>query len=184
MQVSPPIADAPPLASMPSYPAPRLREGASRHIVVVAAAPDATMRELLDALRRVAPAQQSVLQLPVATSDDVQALMLALQLALEQAEAGAQLYLYGAEALIWSLFNLARSLGLQPEQISLLRAPSLERSVYCVHCASVQQAGPEPETECPHCGVRLFVREHFSQRLGAYMGVCANANQPYAKEAA
>jgi hypothetical protein len=30
------------------------------------------------------------------------------------------------------------------------------------------------------CAVGLEVRQHFSQRLGAYLGVCTNADQPYA----
>jgi len=184
MQVSSPIADAPPPASMPRYPAPVLRAGASRHVVVVLGPPDAAMREFLDALRGVAADRQTLLAFPAATQDDAQAVMLALQQSLAQAQAGAQLYLLGPEALIWRLCNLARSMGLQPEEISLLRAQSAERPVYCVHCASLQQAGPGLETNCAHCGVRLFVREHFSQRLGAYMGVCANAQQPYAKDAA
>lgn len=184
MQANPPIANAPPPASMPRYPAPVLRAGASRHVVVVAGPPDAAMREFLASLSGVAAERQTVLAFAAATQDDVQVVRLALEQALAQAEAGAQLYLLGPEALIWSLFNLARSMGLQPEEISLLRAESAARPVYCVHCAGLQQAGPGPETDCPHCGVRLLVREHFSQRLGAYMGVCANAQQPYAKEAA
>ena len=184
MQVSPPIANAPPPASMPRYPAPVLRAGASRHVVVVAGPPDAAMREFLGTLCGVAADRQTLLEFPAATQDDAQVLMLALQQSLAQSEAGAQLYLLGPEALIWSLFNLARSMGLQPEEISLLRAQSAQRPVYCVHCARLHQAGPGTQADCPHCGVRLFVREHFSQRLGAYMGVCANAQQPYAKEAA
>lgn len=184
MQASLPIANAPPPASMPRYPAPVLRAGASHHVVVVAGPPDAAMREFLDTLRGVAADQQTLMEFAAATQDAAPALTLALQQSLAQAEAGAQLYLLGPEALIWSLCNLARSMGLQPEEISLLRAQSAERPVYCVHCAGLHPAGPGLETDCPHCGVRLFVREHFSQRLGAYMGACANAQQPYAKDAA
>jgi hypothetical protein len=43
----------------------------------------------------------------------------------------------------------------------------------------MQDIGSETECSCRHCGVKLFVREHFSQRLGAYMGVCLDPDRPY-----
>ncbi|MOA57558.1 hypothetical protein D3C78_1817610 [compost metagenome] len=53
------------------------------------------------------------------------------------------------------------------------------RRVFCVHCANCQPAGAAAHLTCAHCGVVLEVRRHFSQRLGAYLGVCADADQPY-----
>ena len=31
---------------------------------------------------------------------------------------------------------------------------------------------------CPGCGRALFVRDHFSRRLGAFQGVCIDAETP------
>ena len=31
---------------------------------------------------------------------------------------------------------------------------------------------------CPGCGHALFVRDHFSRRLGAFQGVCIDAETP------
>ena len=31
---------------------------------------------------------------------------------------------------------------------------------------------------CSHCGVKLTVRDHYSRRLGAFMGVCVDAEAP------
>jgi DNA-directed RNA polymerase subunit RPC12/RpoP len=53
--------------------------------------------------------------------------------------------------------------------------------VYCVHCAQAHDYGADDEVTCMHCGVRLAVRGHFSERLGAWLGVCADADHPYAE---
>ncbi len=31
---------------------------------------------------------------------------------------------------------------------------------------------------CSHCGLNLLVRDHFSYRLGAFQGVCIDAEVP------
>jgi predicted RNA-binding Zn-ribbon protein involved in translation (DUF1610 family) len=31
---------------------------------------------------------------------------------------------------------------------------------------------------CSHCGLSLFVRDHYSRRLGAFQGVCVDAEEP------
>ena len=56
------------------------------------------------------------------------------------------------------------------------------RRLYCVHCGHFQDIGSEGECTCGQCRVKLFVREHFSQRLGAYMGVCIDPDSPFAPE--
>lgn len=102
---------------------------------------------------------------------------------LSTAPAGSRLYVCGDETFAWSIYRLARTSGLLAEEIELIKAGS-QRELYCVHCATVQSIGPEQETICRHCGVHLLVREHFSRRLGAYMGVCLNPDQPYAEDRA
>jgi hypothetical protein len=49
-----------------------------------------------------------------------------------------------------------------------------------VHCGLSQPGTTHDSLHCSGCRVLLEVREHFSRRLGAYIGVCANPDQPYA----
>lgn len=99
---------------------------------------------------------------------------------LSAAPVGTRLYVCGDESFLWRVQRLARGSGLLGEEIELVKVGS-RRELYCVHCAGMQSIGAEQETTCCHCGVRLMVREHFSQRLGAYMGVCLNPDRPRAE---
>ncbi|EXF47084.1 hypothetical protein BAY1663_00582 [Pseudomonas sp. BAY1663] len=106
------------------------------------------------------------------------ALYLRLQLLLERAEVGTRLYVVGDEAFLWHVYRLARHAGLLGDEIELFKNGA-RRRLYCVHCGTFQEIGEEGEAGCSGCGVRLLVREHFSQRLGAYMGVCLDPSRPY-----
>ena len=74
-----------------------------------------------------------------------------------------------------------RPAGLLGDEIELFKQGA-RRRLYCVHCGHFQDIGSEGECTCGQCRVKLFVREHFSQRLGAYMGVCIDPDSPYAAE--
>lgn len=54
------------------------------------------------------------------------------------------------------------------------------RRVYCVHCGLTQAASAADRLYCIGCQVQLGIRAHFSKRLGAYLGVCDDADHPYA----
>ncbi|MNZ36743.1 hypothetical protein D3C78_541720 [compost metagenome] len=97
---------------------------------------------------------------------------------LSSAPVGTRLYVCGDESFLWSIYRLARSSGLLAEEIELVKVGSC-RELYCVHCATQQSIGAESTVTCSGCGVRLMVREHFSRRLGAYMGVCLDPDQPH-----
>lgn len=105
-------------------------------------------------------------------------LYLRLQLLLEQAQVGTRLYVAGDEAFVWHVYRLARHAGLLADEIELFKRGERKR-LFCVHCSTFQDIGEVGETCCSHCGVRLLVREHFSRRLGAYMGVCIDPDEPY-----
>ncbi|MGP0173636.1 dimethylamine monooxygenase subunit DmmA family protein [Pseudomonas sp. NCHU5208] len=111
----------------------------------------------------------------------IEALYLRLQMLLEQAQAGTRLYVIGDESFLWHVQRLARQAGLLGDEIELIRQ-GVRRRLYCVHCGHFQDIGSEGECTCGQCRVKLFVREHFSQRLGAYMGVCIDPDSPYAAE--
>lgn len=112
---------------------------------------------------------------------DEAALKLALAALLSTAQVGLHLTLDGDEAFIWALRPVAREAGLLGEEITLRCTGSDRRLLFCVHCATRQTGTGADVQNCRHCGVLLEVRRHFSERLGAYLGVCADADQPYAQ---
>lgn len=114
------------------------------------------------------------------SSGDIDLLEVHLLTLLSSAPVGTRLYACGDESFVWRIYRLARSSGLLAEEIELVKAGS-RRELYCVHCATLQSIGDEDEATCHGCGVHLTVREHFSRRLGAYMGVCLNPDQPFAE---
>lgn len=97
---------------------------------------------------------------------------------LSSAPVGSRLYVCGDESFLWQVSRLARESGLLDEEIERIKVGSA-REVYCVHCATQQCIGTETTVICSGCGVQLMVREHFSRRLGAYMGVCLDAQRPH-----
>ncbi|WP_322044816.1 dimethylamine monooxygenase subunit DmmA family protein [Paraburkholderia sp. J67] len=112
------------------------------------------------------------------TSEDDLATELANTLA--QCSPGTRLYLAGDEAFIWRMQRLARAAGLDREEIAATTIGA-QRTVYCVHCAQAHDYATGDEVACTSCNVRLAVRGHFSERLGAWLGVCADADHPYAE---
>ena len=109
---------------------------------------------------------------------DAAALRLRLQRLLEQAVVGTRLCAVGDEAFLWDIYRLARQTGLLDIEIELFQSGA-RRRLYCVHCATFQDIDEQSEACCSGCGVRLSVREHFSSRLGAYLGVCLDPSFPY-----
>ncbi|MDF3933116.1 dimethylamine monooxygenase subunit DmmA family protein [Pseudomonas citronellolis] len=170
-------ASAPPLPSLPRYDAPpRLAGG--QPLLVAQVADAALTSELAE---RLGVAVQTLEVLDAAAHPGPAALQRALLERLGRASVGLQLYLSGDEAFLWPLHALARNAGLAADEIHLLRHGEGRRAVYCVHCASLQAGGTGDVHDCQRCGVRLEVRRHFSRRLGAYLGVCADADRPYAE---
>jgi dimethylamine monooxygenase subunit C len=50
--------------------------------------------------------------------------------------------------------------------------------VYCVHCRASNEGVTTNVVRCGGCGRHLLVRDHYSRRLAAYMGVMADAEAP------
>ena len=105
---------------------------------------------------------------------------------------GTRLYIAGDEAFIWRIQHRALAAGFERDEIVAM-AIGATRAVYCVHCASTSDYAARDMREenevddsvtCLSCGVRLAVRSHFSERLGAWLAVCADADHPYAQERA
>lgn len=105
----------------------------------------------------------------------------ALNTLLQACHPGTHLCICGDETFIWNCRNQAQTAGLLDAEMSLIKAAE-GRQAYCVHCSQLQPISHDDEVTCQHCGVHLTIREHFSKRLGAYMGVCLNADQPYGEQ--
>ncbi len=92
--------------------------------------------------------------------------------------AGLRFYAIGSEAFIWDAYNIAVKAGLGTGEIFLHRAGPLVRRVYCTHCRTLTEDVAQNILPCPACGAMLFVRDHFSRRLAAFMGVKVDAEVP------
>ncbi len=55
---------------------------------------------------------------------------------------------------------------------------SAKRRVQCVHCKGFTEDVTTNPVHCAHCGLNLLVRDHYSRRLGAFQGVCIDAEVP------
>lgn len=91
---------------------------------------------------------------------------------------GLRLYAAGSEAFLWDVSNLACAAGLGGQEVFLTQAGTLRRRVYCVHCKTMNENVATNIVTCRGCGARLFVRDHFSRRLAAFMGVKVDAEMP------
>jgi hypothetical protein len=102
---------------------------------------------------------------------------------LQTANMGLRLYLAGPEDDIWQAHAIAVRYGMGPQEVKLYRTGSLARPVFCVHCRAVTRGVRTNLVECSGCQRTLFVRDHFSRRLGAYMGFQIDAEVPGQKPA-
>jgi dimethylamine monooxygenase subunit C len=91
---------------------------------------------------------------------------------------GLRLYAIGGEAFLWDVHRLARAAGLGAGEIFLTRAGALTRRVLCIHCRTMLEEVAQTQVSCSGCGAMLSVRDHFSRRLGAFMGVRTDAEVP------
>ena len=91
---------------------------------------------------------------------------------------GLRVYAVGAEAFIWDVAALARKNGMDKSEYRLSRAGPERRRVYCVHCRTFTQDVTINIVPCAGCGAHLAVRDHFSRRLAAFMGVQVDAETP------
>jgi predicted RNA-binding Zn-ribbon protein involved in translation (DUF1610 family) len=91
---------------------------------------------------------------------------------------GFRLYAAGTEAFLWDVMNIATAAGLGKGEVFLSHAGSLKRRVYCTHCKAMIEDVTRNIVPCPGCGANLAVRDHFSRRLAAFMGVKADAEAP------
>lgn len=91
---------------------------------------------------------------------------------------GFRLYAVGSESFLWDVGLLAREFGLGAGEYRPTQAGTLRRRVYCVHCKSMTENVSTSIVACSGCGASLFVRDHFSRRLAAFMGFQIDSEVP------
>lgn len=97
---------------------------------------------------------------------------------LQDSKMGLQVYLAGTEGLIGQAQNEAMQTGIPHTAIQTEHRGSTARRMQCVHCKGITEDVETDPFVCAHCGLNLFVRDHYSRRLAAYQGVCIDAEDP------
>lgn len=169
--------------NLPHYPPLMINAEARQHLVVSTPEGHAPASRLIEQL----PSGSQVTWLPIeqtlldATASDIaDSVRQQLMGPLREARLGLHLYVLGSESFLWQVHAAAIAQGLCNEEISLYPpGDQHQRLVYCVHCSALQPQPWADSVRCPDCAVLLEVRAHFSRRLGAYLGVCLNAGNPY-----
>lgn len=102
----------------------------------------------------------------------------ALKRRLARETMGFRLYAIGSETFLADVRAVGLTAGLTRAEMAFAHAGALSRRVWCVHCGAVTEGVTTSIFTCSGCGAKLFVRDHFSARLAAFMGVQADAETP------
>jgi len=97
---------------------------------------------------------------------------------LADAHMGLQVYLAGTEGLMGQAEAEATQAGIPHGAIQSEHRGSVARRMQCVHCKGITEDVVTDPFVCAHCGLNLFVRDHYSRRLAAFQGVCVDAEDP------
>jgi hypothetical protein len=97
---------------------------------------------------------------------------------LEQSLMGTRLYVGGPESFIGIVMKLALEFNLNKDEIRAEECGTLARRIHCIHCRAITEDVRTNIVQCVGCGLWLLVRDHYSRRLAAYMGVMADAEAP------
>lgn len=97
---------------------------------------------------------------------------------LADAHMGTQFYLAGTEGLIGQAERDIMATGVPHRDIQKEHRGSTLRRVQCVHCKGITENVATDPFQCSHCGLNLFVRDHYSRRLAAFQGVNIDAEDP------
>ena len=91
---------------------------------------------------------------------------------------GTRLYVAGPESFIGVVLKIALEFNLNKDEIRAEDCGTLARRVYCIHCRATTEDVRTNIATCVDCGRHLIVRDHYSRRFAAYMGVMADAEVP------
>jgi hypothetical protein len=109
---------------------------------------------------------------------NLDALVAALGERLFRSQMGTRVYAAGSEPLIGSVVQRAMRFGIDHRSIRTEHRGSLKRRVQCVHCKAMTEDVTVSPVKCANCGQMLSVRDHYSRRYAAFMGVRVDAEVP------
>lgn len=189
--------DAPSIKSRPVYAPLEARPGALHLIVADGEGADAVTEMLAKATEAGnLLAVAHVMYCPGPTGTDLSAKLEALGAAqffraptipallprlvrvLSDAHMGTQFYLAGTEGLIGQAEREIMATGFPHAAIQKEHRGSTLRRVQCVHCKGITENVATDPFKCSHCGLNLFVRDHYSRRIAAFQGVNIDAEDP------
>jgi dimethylamine monooxygenase subunit C len=101
-----------------------------------------------------------------------------LKKVLADAHMGLQIYAAGTEGLMGQVQREMIEAGLPHSALQMEHRGSLVRRVQCVHCKGITENVRTDPFKCSHCGLNLFVRDHYSRRIAAFQGVNIDAEDP------
>jgi dimethylamine monooxygenase subunit C len=91
---------------------------------------------------------------------------------------GTRLYVAGPESFMGLVMRIARQFNLNKDEVRAEECGSSARRVYCIHCQTATENVTTNIVQCKDCHRWLLVRDHYSSRLAAYMGVMVDAEAP------
>lgn len=180
------------IKSMPQYQPLQLDAGGTHHLVVCQGIGAEAGRRLIAAAAQAGHGDAcQVLYVPAggdnqfaALTDTCRAaqccadtghLLSALEATLTGLPMGLRLYAAGSEELLARVARMAESHGLDPDEIQCEQVGPTLRRVYCIHCRTFSEGVHTTQVACCGCGRDLLVRDHYSRRHAAFMGVMADA---------
>lgn len=149
-------------------------EGLARTRVLLIPAPAAGDASTVEAQREI----ESLPLQEVRAFSDVAALLGEFKSLLADSLMGTRLYVAGPESFIGLAMKIALEFNLNKDEIRAEELGSLARRVYCIHCRTTAENVRTNIVRCPGCERWLLVRDHYSRRLAAYMGVMVDAEAP------
>ncbi len=112
------------------------------------------------------------------TAPTIPVLLNRLDVVLNAATMGTRIYLSGTEGFIGQAMRVVLGHGVDFNSIKTEHRGSEARRVQCVHCKGITDDVKTSPYSCTHCGLSLLVRDHYSRRIGAFQGVCIDAEEP------
>jgi ferredoxin-NADP reductase len=109
--------------------------------------------------------------------DLVDPLLADLTTALDESLMGTRLYVAGPESFMGLIMRIAHQFNLAGDEVRAEECGTMARRVDCIHCRTIIEGVRTNIVECK-CGRWLVVRDHYSRRLAAYMGVMVDAEAP------
>lgn len=94
---------------------------------------------------------------------------------LSELSVGTQFYMFGKEQFLWPTHSKLIELHVPRSRCALQRCGPIDRDVFCTHCQHTTLGINHTPVICSGCGRLLHVYDHFSKRLGSYMGFQVNA---------